>query len=305
MSMVLLKITAYLVMIALGYGLKRTGFFHPTDFRVVSNIVMNITLPAAVITSFASMAIQTSMIFIVALGLACNLVMLGVGALLSRRRSLPTRTLFMMNMPGYNIGTFTMPYVQSFMGPQGVAMTSLFDTGNAIMVAGGTFAIISHVLRTDGTFGLKSLFKILRSSLPFITYVSMLILVLLKIRIPAGIIVITGPIGAANTFLAMLMIGLMFEIRLDAAAIKKVGTILLFRFLGATALALLFYYLTPFPLAVRQALAIAVFSPISTLAPLFTQRGNGDGALSSLALSLSILISLFVMSGLILVMGIG
>jgi len=292
-------------MIALGYVLKRVGFFQPSDYRIVSNIVMNITLPAAVITSFGSLEMETNLVFVILFGLVCNLVLLAAGALISRRRSSSTKALYMINIPGYNIGTFTMPFIQSFLGPYGVAVTSLFDTGNAIMVTGGTFAVTSHALKTGEGVSAKAIVKTLFSSVPFLVYISMLILALARIRIPSGIVAITSPIGAANAFMAMLMIGLMIEIRLDSAALKKAGVILFVRFLFAGVLSLLFYNFTPFTLAVRQVLAIVVFSPVSSLAPVFTERSKGDAALSSFIASLSIVISLVTMTVLILVLKIG
>ena len=302
MNAVLLRALAYILMIFMGYALKRVGFFAPTDYRIFSNIVMNITLPAAVITSFASQKIDPAMILIVLLGLSGNLILILVGYLISLRRSSPTRLLYMLNIPGYNIGAFTMPFAQSFLGPLGGATTSLFDTGNALMVTGGTFALASRMLKSGQTVRLRDMFRILRSSMPFLTYFTMLVLIVLRIRIPDIVVSLVSPIGAANAFVAMLMIGLMFEIRPDRKSVKKAAVILLVRYLGSAALALIFYNLLPFS---RQALVIVVFSPISVLAPTFTERGQGDGALASLINSLSIVISLVLITGLILVLGIG
>lgn len=305
MTTVLLKALAYLFIILLGYVLKKTGFFQPADYRVVSNIVMNITLPAAVITSFASLTIDPALLFMVLIGLACNILMLVVGFVLSRRRSDATRALYMINFPGYNIGAFTMPFVQNFVGSIGVAVTSLIDVGNAVMVAGGTFAVVSSILKKGGGMTLRGLLKILRNSMPFLTYLLMLALALLRLRIPAPITALTGPIGSANAFMAMLMVGLMFEVRADPSFLKKASIILVCRYAGAAVLAWLFYNLTPFPLAIRQVLVLVVFSPPSALAPMFTERSQGDGALASLVNSLSIAISLVIMTVLIAALGIG
>lgn len=44
-----------------------------------------------------------------------------------------------LNLSGYNIGNFTMPFVQSFLGPIGVITTSVYDVGNAFVCLGGAF----------------------------------------------------------------------------------------------------------------------------------------------------------------------
>jgi len=305
MNDVLLRAIAYIFMIFLGYTLKRIGFFAASDYRLFSNVVMNITLPAAVITSFASQDLDPAMIMIVLLGLASNFVLLFVSWLISARRSNPTRVLYMLNIPGYNIGAFTMPFAQNFLGSMGVASTCLFDTGNAFMVTGGTFALVSRLLKNGKATRFRDMIRILGSSMPFLTYTAMLILIIFRLRVPHVVAAITAPIGAANPFVAMMMIGLMFEIRPDPRIMKKAAVILLIRYAGTAVLSWVFYNYLPFALPVRQALAIVVFSPISSLAPTFVERGEGDYGLASLINSLSIIISLLLITGLIIFLGIG
>ena len=48
----------------------------------------------------------------------------------------------------------------------------------------------------------------------------------------------------------------------------------------------------------RQVLAVTVFAPVSTLAPIYMEKCKGDTAVSSFTASVSIIIGLFVMSGL-------
>jgi predicted permease len=300
MDVFLLKVAVYPLIIILGYLLKRIGLFQPTDYRIVSKIVLNITVPAAVITGFASLQMKNELILVVLLGLFCNLVMIAFGFLISRHKSKPDRALFMLNMPGYNIGTATIPLIQSFLGPYGVAIASLFDIGNALMSTGGSYALTSRANKESEGQNPAEILKILRTSVPFITCISMLVFTLLQIRIPAAVVTFISPIASANAFLAMMMIGMMFEINLQRGMLKKPVIILGIRFLSAIVFSLLFYNLTPFSLEIRQILVIVVFSPISTLAPLFTDRSKGDGALSCLVSSLSIVISLISMTALML-----
>jgi predicted permease len=183
MSVFLLKVAVYPLIIILGYLLKRIGLFQPTDYRIVSKIVLNITVPAAVITGFASLQMKNELILVVLLGLFCNLVMIAFGFLISRHKSKPDRALFMLNMPGYNIGTATIPLIQSFLGPYGVAIASLFDIGNALMSTGGSYALTSRANKESEGQNPAEILKILRTSVPFITCISMLVFTLLQIRI--------------------------------------------------------------------------------------------------------------------------
>lgn len=306
MTAVLTKAFAFILAIALGYGLKRVGFFSPNDHRVVSKIVLNITMPAAVITSFASMEFDSALLLLSLLGLGLNVAMFSIGALLSRKKARGDRAFYMVNLPGYNIGAFTLPYVQSFLGPFGVVATCLFDTGNAIMCTGCTYSIAGAMLGGRHEPGrLRAFFIRLFSSVPFDTYLILLLISLLRLPIPQPVVTVTSIVGSANGFLAMFMIGLMFEIHLDREHLKQVLQVLGLRYAVATVVALACYFALPLPLELRQVLAIVAFAPCSAISAVFTEKLGGDAALSSLTGSISILISVTVITSMILGMGIG
>lgn len=301
MTQVLLKASAYVFIIALGYSLKRLGFFKPDDYKLIMKIALNITMPAAVITNFATFDFDVSLLFVTVLALLCNLVMWGLGYLFSIKKSRETRVLYTLNFPGYNIGSFTMPYVQGFLGALGVVVTCLFDAGNAIMCTGGSYALTSRTAGTDRpklTDSLKKLF-----STPFCTYVLMLTVAISGLTIPSWLLPITGTIGSANGFMAMLMVGTMFEFNPDKAFLKQALTILAVRYAMAAAFASLFYFVLPFSLEIRQVLAIISFAPCSAMSPAFTEKLRGNAALSSFTGSMSILLSVLIMTTLIAVMG--
>ena len=52
----LVKPLSYVLVIVLGYALKRVGFFGRTDHRLISKIMINITLPCAVVQAFDGFA---------------------------------------------------------------------------------------------------------------------------------------------------------------------------------------------------------------------------------------------------------
>ena len=51
MTEVLLRSSSFLFVMLLGAVLRQTGFFGPKDYVIPMKLVLNITLPAAVITS--------------------------------------------------------------------------------------------------------------------------------------------------------------------------------------------------------------------------------------------------------------
>ncbi|MEM1485375.1 AEC family transporter [Oscillospiraceae bacterium PP1C4] len=302
MTFVLIKAFAFVFAIFLGYLLKRVGFFAPDDYKLISKIMLNVTLPASLITSFIDFDMELSLLLIILLGLGTNLLMIFWGYLASRKKDRAAKAFYILNFSGYNIGSFSMPFVQSFFGPFAVVVASMFNTGNSIMTTGGTCAVVAGVSGADQRSSVKEVMKTLFSSVSFDTCILLLIFALTGVQLPAAIISIASLIGAANGFLAMLAIGMMFEIKFDSNYFGQVAHTLFARYLSSALFALLFYFCLPFSLEIRQVLVLVVFSPISALAPAFTEKSKGDSALSSFASSLSIAISVTIMIVLLLVM---
>ena len=119
MGQVLQKALGCIFAIALGYVLKRLGFFQAKEKETIKKITLNITLPAAVITSFAGFQPEAQLYLLILLGLGANLLFLAMGMLLGRNKDKATKVFYMNNCPGYNIGAFTLPFVQNFLGASG------------------------------------------------------------------------------------------------------------------------------------------------------------------------------------------
>lgn len=298
---VLIRAGCFVAIIALGFFLRKVGLFRAEDFGVLSKITIKITLPAAIITSFAGKQIDPGMLTIVFLGLGGGLIYMLLGFVTNLRAHREKRAFEVLNLPGYNIGNFTLPFVQSFLGPTGVIVTSLFDTGNAVVCLGGAFGAASMIKDGSG-FSLRRLGKALLTSVPFLTYIIMVTMNLTGIPIPGPVVECAGIIGNANAFVAMFMIGLGFRLSADRKQLGSILRILVLRYSIATVLALVYYFLLPFPLEARQALVILAFSPIGSAVPAFTNELKGDVGLSSAINSISILISIVIIVALLSVM---
>ena len=93
----------------------------------------------------------------------------------------------------------------------------------------------------------------------------------------------------------MLMIGMMFEPAGDKALLRETARELAFRYIFAAVSALAVYFLMPFELVVRQTLCIVCFAPLSSLAPIYTDRCHGNTELASFTNSMSIAVSMVIM----------
>lgn len=291
---VLIRAGCFIGMIALGYVLKLLGVFHKDDFRILSKLVLKLTLPAAIVVSFAGTAVDPSMLFVTLLGLGGGVLYMLIAFLFNLKKDRTQRAFEVLNLPGYNIGCFTMPFAQSFLGPVGVVVTSLFDTGNAFVCLGGSLAVAQTIKEGKG-FSAKRLLKTMLTSIPFLCYIVMITLNFAKISLPGPVLAFATLIGNANAFVAMFMIGVGFELHFNKSQIGSILRIVLIRYGVAAILALLFYYALPLSLTIRTTLAILVFSPIGSAVPAYTEELKGDVALSSTINSICMVLSIVIM----------
>lgn len=297
---ILTQAFSFVAIIFLGYGLKKLGFFKDEDFNTLSKVTIRITLPAAIITSFSEQSFDPAMLSLILLGLGGGVVYIIIALIINRKSSSERRAFDVLNLPGYNIGCFTLPFARGFLGPVGVIATSIFDTGNAIVCLGGSFGIAAGI--KDGTrFSLKRLGKALLTSVPFMCYILMVALNFTGIRLPSPILACAKVIGNANAFVAMLTIGVGFKLNGDKSQIGYIVKMLAIRYSTATALACVSFFLLPFSLEVRQALVILFFSPIGAAVPPFTRELGGDVGLSSALNSICIVCSIVIIVSLLTV----
>jgi predicted permease len=217
-----------------------------------------------------------------------------LGYVSNLRQDKEQKAFAVLNLPGYNIGAFALPFCQSFLGPVGVVATCLFDTGNAFICLGGSFAIATMIKDGSG-FSWKRLVKSLATSVPFVCYMIMVPLNLMRIKLPSIVLELAGIASNANAFMAMLAIGVGFQLTGDKRQLGTIVRLLGIRYAVAAVLALCYYFLLPFPLAIRQALVILCFAPIGTAVPPFTRELGGDVGLSSAINSMAIVCSILFM----------
>ena len=300
MKEILVNAGCYVAIILLGFLLRIIGFFKEGDFDVLAKIALKITLPAAVVVSMSQADLQLNMLTITLLGFGCGMVYI-LTALLITGANKEKKAFTVLNLPGYNIGLFAMPFISGFLGPVGVVTTSLFDTGNAVICLGGAYGIAQGI-KSGSKFSLWRVLKALLTSVPFLTYVIMITLNLTGIRLPAPVLRFADVIKSASTFVAMLMIGVGLKLKVSKSQLGSILKIVFTRYALAACFALVFWFVLPFDLAVRQTLVLLCFSPIGAATPAFTGQLKSDVGLSSAVNSICIICSIVIMTGLLTIL---
>lgn len=301
MQEILGRAGCFVTIIIMGYILRKKNFFKEGDFTVLSKIVLKITLPAAIVSSFASKDIDLSLMTLALISFGAGALYMVIMYIINIKRGKDAQSFEILNTTGYNIGNFTLPFVQSFVGPIGVITTSLFDVGNAFICLGGAVSI-ARVIKEGGKVSIKKILKSLSKSVAFDSYIVMVTLTLLHIKLPSVVVSFADIIANGNAFMAMLMIGVGFKLSGDKSQIGAIVRVLGVRYGIAILVALGCYFLTPFSLEVRQTLVILAFSPIASAAPAFTGEMKGDVGLSSAINSISIICSIIIIVTLLVIM---
>ena len=301
MGTILINALGLFAIIFLGYFLKRLNILSKADGTTLSTIILTITLPATIIVNFAALKIETGLLLLIVLGIGLTVLQIGISWGLMRKEAALKQEFMMYMGSGFNIGNFTLPFVQSFL-PIGIPLISMFDLGNSIMLAGGTTVLVDQLVGKNKTFDLKSvLFKLFRS-IPYTAYLVMLLLRLGSVDLPSALLTILQPIAGANTFLSMFMIGLYLELRLPKSAQKLVVQNLLLRYGIGLLLIVLFLWL-PLPQLVRLVLCLLAVAPIATFNVINAVLAGIEEEIVGFCSSVSFLISLVLMTLVLLFLG--
>ena len=278
---VLFNTCIYLLIIAIGYFLKRTGIIGPKGADTVMALVMNLTLPCLLINCSVGSTLSAAMLLYLVLGVVVNLIGMAISFLVSGRGTRPLmRGVSMLSSSGIDVGNFVLPFVQTFFAGTGVMILCIFNIGNTFMNSGGDYAICSKAAAGRERFGLKDILKKLFTSMSFDAYLLILFMAITRLPWPDRFLQVTGVIGNANIFLVMIMIGLKLEFSLEKSERPLLLKILFVRFLVAGIMTGL-TWLLPIPQVAKIVLTAAYFGPPPTIANVFARKLGYEGSLAS------------------------
>ncbi len=292
MELVLVQSLGFVLVIILGYTLKRKDVFKKEDGFTLAKIIMNITLPFSILTNAKDLHFDIIMVILLILGVLTNIIMIIISYLVSKNMHPNNKAAYIICCSGYNIGNFIMPVTQAFFPGIGVAYLCMFDIGNSIFCLGGSYAIASSITSDNKKIGIKPIFEKLKSSPPFITYLVIILLSVFEITIPENILIISRYIGGANGFLVMFMIGLIIEIKISKTEKEDICRILVIRYGMAVLFSVICYFILPLPILAKQILVLSFIAPLTTVSSVFSRQAGYTKDAPALANSVSIIISI-------------
>ncbi len=292
MESVLVRSLGYVLVIILGYSLKKKGLLEKEDGHKLSVIIMNLTLPAVLLTNSADMILDVSMLLAVVLGIVTNFILLWLGYMITRKRERATTATFMICCSGHNIGNFVLPICQMFFSGTALAYLCMFDMGNSFFVLGGSYSVGLTIVNQDEKISIASIGRRLLQSPAFVTYIVIILLKLLNISLSDNVFLVTGYIGGANGFLVMLMIGILIEFKMKKSQMRDVAKILAVRYGVGILASIVVYTSLPLPIEAKYILILALMAPISTISSVYAKQCGYQKDVPAMANSISIIIGI-------------
>lgn len=295
-----------LIIIAIGYLVRKSGLLSREHGGVLAKLVLNVTLPALIIRTVPQIAFTPSLLFLPLLALLHSAVAFGVVQLLFRKRSYAERGIITICSMGFNNGLFAFPIAQEIWGIEAVKLLAIFDLGNGLIILGGNYVIASYFAGGGQIrFGeaLKVVGRTLATSVPMITLLFALVLNVTGFELPPPVGRTVSILASANGALALLVLGMFQSLSFRPAEIPTIAKVLSLRYLLGILFVLATVSLLGETLMLRRVLSIVFILPIGMTVIPFSVAFGLDTRLATTMVNLTIILSFALMWVSVLIVG--
>ncbi|XOQ60313.1 MAG: AEC family transporter [Clostridium sp.] len=252
----------FILIIGLGYTLKRLNIIRESDGDGVSRIIFNVTLPALIINTFDTMKLDTSLVFITITSLLFGILMSIVGLFAFKNEDRTLKGTLDMIVPGFNVGLFAYPIVQAIFGTEGLKYIGMFDMGNSITMFVICYLIASYFSPNNKTISLKTTAKKLITSIPLMCYIITLIVNLCGVHYPSVILNISKILSKGNMPLSLLLLGICLNFNINKEYRKSVIKVLSLRYFIGLAVGIILFRFSPFNNLFKYIVLIGLILPV-------------------------------------------
>lgn len=285
-----------ILLIALGYLLKRINFIKSADSQVLSTLVLNVTLPSLVIVNLNSANLDLSFSILPIMMLIYGILAKVIMVALFRKYDNHVKGSVGMMAASLNIGLFAYPLVETIWPKNGMIYFGMADIGGAIIMFGVTYFVGSYYSEGSNQFNFKFLGKKLISSIPLVTYIVMFILNMANIHLPKASIDFFTIISKANMPLSMILLGIMLSFRIEKQFLPIAVKYLIVHYgLGCIAGLLVHFFLPTSDDMIKTTLLITWLLPVGVaIIPYSIQFKYKTLPLVGMVTNISIVISIII-----------
>ena len=279
--------------ILLGVAARALGGVQREDGGALLRLIFNVTLPAVLLTSFATLPIGSGAgsAAVVAVSVA-HAALLFCASFAWESRPPRLAALLAGASQGVNLGLFAYPLVVGVWGEVGLQTVVLFDLANQGVLLMACYLAFFTRAAAPGASATRAILQRLANPC-FVALYGAVLLRASGAAVPAPLAALSASLAAANRPLALLALGMLLDLRLPRQQLANVAAVLGLRLsvslaVAAAAATLLHGLLSPTALAV---VCVALTSPIAMLTLSYAAEFDCDVSLAALLVNTSNVVS--------------
>ncbi len=252
-----------ILIISLGYILKRGNIIKEKDGEGLSRIIFNLTLPSIIIVTFSDITLESSLFLLIFIGFLYGVLIGFFGLFVFRKKQRNVKGMLGMMVPGLNIGLFAYPLVEAIFGKEGITYFGMLDVGNAFIVFGLSYLIGSFYSKEEVKLDFKTVVTKMSKSIPLMTYIIVVIINLIGLSLPSVIVDVADIISGANMPLSLLLLGIYLNFSFDKSYVKLMLQYLGLRYGVGLLLGVLCFFVFPFDEMFKYTVLLGFLLPTS------------------------------------------
>lgn len=298
-----------ILIVAIGYFVKKLKILKETDGETIAKIIFNVTLPAVILKFTTTIQFELSLVILPFISIAFGIIMALLGIVIFRNHPIHIKGAMIMTMVGFNVANFFFPLVEGIWGQAGMQYIALVDAGNAF-----TIFVLCYILSTifspknqEDAVKINTKFvlnRLIRSA-PLLSYIVAIVINLSGIIIPSFFSDLIDVIARANTALALLLLGIFLHLKFGKSEWASIIKVLVIRYSIGLLVGLSLFFLLPpsiFNPLFRIIICLSLILPVGLAVIPFSVENGYDQKLVTMVVNLTIIISFGLIWVLILVL---
>ncbi len=297
-----------LIIIVFGYLIKKFGIITEKDGKTIAKLILNVTLPALIISVIYKIEIEITLILLPFLAILYSFFVLGISFLLFKKYPREIKGLLMMTIIGFNIGLFAYPMIEMIWGERGLLYIIMFDIGNSFVIFGLVYSIGLVFSPKESSEMSKVEFKLiflrLIKSIPLMSWIIALVLKISNVIFPIFVIDLLEILSRANMMLTLLLLGIFLNFKIERSYWHYIIQVLLIRYSLGLIVGIFLFFILPFNSFYKVAIMIAFILPLGMSAVAFSSEFGYSEELTTMIVNLTTIISFILMWVILLILGI-
>jgi predicted permease len=290
------KVLVNLLLIAVGYLIKKLGVVSRDDGRILNRLVLYLTLPMMNLKAVMNTTLSWDLLLLPLLLLFVGVTMCLLSQYPAQWLHLPQRDkgTSMVASCGF-MGALLYPFVQAVYGDLGVQATAICDLGNAIAI----FVVAYYVSFRYSTHGHFKTIDAVKKVLSFFPMYAFLLGLLLNVGhvslqgMPAELV---DALAAINSPLMLLGLGIYLELDISRQEREIVAVGMVYKYIVGAIVALLVLWLLPYHGPLRAVTFLFPLMPSAFSSLLYSVEQGLNPRLAAMLISSSMVISLIVLT---------